>query len=58
MKDWWKSKTLWTSLIAVANVIIRAELGLTLTPEAEVLILGVIIALLRLITKEEIRLKK
>jgi len=58
MKDWWKSKMLWTSLIAVANVIIRAELGLTLTPEAEVLILGVIVALLRLITKEEIQLKK
>jgi uncharacterized membrane-anchored protein len=58
MKDWWKSKMLWTSLIAVANVIIRAELGLTLTPEAEVIILGVIVALLRLITKEEIKLKK
>lgn len=58
MKDWWKSKTLWTSLIAVANVIIRAELGLTLTPEAEVIILGVIVALLRLITKEEIKFKK
>jgi len=58
MKDWWKSKMLWTSLIAVANVIIRAELGLTLTPEAEVIILGVIVAILRLITKEEIKLKK
>jgi len=58
MKDWWKSKMLWTSLIAVANVIIRAELELTLTPEAEVIILGVIVAILRLITKEEIKLKK
>jgi len=58
MKDWWKSKMLWTSLIAIANVIIRAELGLTLTPEAEVIILGVIVALLRLITKEEITFKK
>lgn len=58
MKDWWKSKLLWTSIIAVANIIIRAELGLTLTPEAEVAILGVIVFLLRLITKEEITLKK
>jgi len=31
---------------------------LTLTPEAEVIILGVIVAILRLITKEEIKLKK
>jgi len=58
MKDWYKSKLLWTSLIAIANVIIRAELGLTLTPEAEVLILGVIVLLLRIITKEEITFKK
>ena len=58
MKDWYKSRTLWTNLIGIANIIIRAELGLTLTPEAELAILAGINIVLRIITKEEITFKK
>jgi hypothetical protein len=58
MKDWYKSKTLWINVIAIAEIIIRAELGLTLTPEAELAILAGINIALRIITKEEITFKK
>jgi hypothetical protein len=58
MKDWYKSKTLWVNIIAIAEIIIRAELGLTLTPEAELAILAGINIALRIITKEEITFKK
>ena len=58
MKDWYKSKTLWMNLIATVGIIIRAEFGLTLTPEAELFILVVINGILRCITKEEITFKK
>ena len=58
MKDWYKSKTLWINIIAIAEIIIRAELGLTLTPEAELAILAGINIALRIITKEEITFKK
>lgn len=58
MKDWWKSKTLWINIIAIAGIIIRAELGLIITPEGEVAILGGINLILRLATKEEIIWKR
>lgn len=58
MKDWYKSRTLWVNVIAIANIILRAELGLTLTPEAEVGILVIINFVLRYITKEKIVFKK
>ena len=54
MKKYIKSKTLWVNIIAIVGIIVRAELGLTLTPEGEVAVLGLINLILRLITKEEI----
>lgn len=54
MKDWWKSKTLWINLIAIAGIIVRAEMGLVLTPQGEIALLGAINLVLRLITKEEL----
>ena len=54
MKSWIKSKTLWVNAIAIASIIIRAEMGYTFTPEFELLILGAINMILRVITKEEI----
>ena len=54
MKDWWKSKTLWVNVIAIAGIIIRAELGYVFTPETEVGILVAVNCILRLITKEEL----
>lgn len=54
MKSWWKSKTLWVNAISIASIIIRAELGYTLTAEHEILILGIVNLVLRLITKEQL----
>lgn len=54
MKSWIKSKTLWINILAIVTLIIRAEYGYTLTPEAEIAILGGINIVLRAITKEEI----
>lgn len=54
MKDWWKSKTLWVNIIAIASIIVRAEYGYVLAPEAEIAILGAVNLVLRMITKEEI----
>ena len=58
MKDWWKSKTLWINIIAIGAIIVKSELGLSLDPEYEVLVIGGILAginfVLRIITKEEI----
>lgn len=58
MKKWIYSRTLWINIIAIANIIIRAELGLTLTPEAELAILAGVNLVLRMITKEKIVWKK
>ncbi len=54
MKDWWKSKTLWINAIAIAGIIIRAELGLVITPQGEIAILAGINLILRIVTKEKI----
>jgi hypothetical protein len=54
MKKWYKSKTLWVNIIAIAGIIVRAELGYVLIPEGEVALLALINLVLRVITKEEI----
>ena len=54
MKSWIYSKTLWVNLIAIGALIVRAEYGLILMPEAEIALLGAINLLLRIITKEEL----
>ena len=54
MKKWIKSKTLWVNIISIISIIIRAEYGYVLTPEAEIALLGAINLILRIITKEEI----
>lgn len=55
MKKWYLSKTLWINVIAIAGIILRAEYGYTITPEGEIIILGAINLLLRLITKEKLK---
>ena len=54
MKKWIKSKTLWVNAIAIVGIIVRSEMGYTFTPEAELIILGAINMILRVITKEKI----
>jgi hypothetical protein len=53
-KPWWASKTLWVNLIGIVNMVVRARFGYTLKPEDEVLILGVVNAILRLATRQPI----
>ena len=58
MKNWWKSKMLWLNIISIAVIIIQAETGYIVSPESQLLILGVINLILRIITKEKIVWKK
>jgi hypothetical protein len=57
-KPWWTSKTLWVNLIGIANLIVRAKFGYTLKPQDEVLILGIINAILRAVTKQPLSWKR
>ena len=54
MKKWYESKMLWVNVLAIASIILRSEMGYTFTPEVELIILGAINMILRVITKEEI----
>ena len=49
MKKWYKSKTLWANLLAIAAVF-----GLDITTDETTAILAVVNILLRLVTKEEL----
>ena len=49
MKKWYKSKTIWTNLIAIA-----VALGLQLREEEVVAVLAIINLVLRFVTKEEL----
>ena len=51
-KPFWKSRTLWTNVIAIVALILEAQLGKVLTPETQIGILGAINIILRLITNE------
>lgn len=55
-KKWYKSKTVWINVIALAGVIYEASTGnaLPLTPELQGSILAGLNLILRLITKEQI----
>jgi len=56
-KKFYKSKTLWVNILAIAGLIIESYTGHVLTPETQAMILGAVNILLRLITKEEIAWK-
>jgi len=53
-KKFWKSKTLWVNVLAIAGLIIESYTGHVLTPELQGMILGGINIILRLVTKEVI----
>lgn len=54
-KKWYKSKTLWTNIIAVGAIIIESEYGYPITAETQLIVLGLVNFVLRLVTKEEIQ---
>lgn len=59
-KPWYRSKTIWTNMIALAVVILSLK-GIEVTPEEQSAILAGILAIvnivLRLITKDPVRIK-
>lgn len=54
MKKWFKSKLLWLNIISIAVIIVQAETGYIISPEAQVIILSAVNLILRAITKEAI----
>jgi|GEM_PF-712108 peptidoglycan L-alanyl-D-glutamate endopeptidase CwlK len=53
-KSFWKSKTFWVNLIGVVGVIVQSQTGYVIDAEKQLVILGVINAILRFVTKEPI----
>jgi len=51
-KKLWQSKTLWVNLIAILAMVAQTQLGFVIDPENQLVILGLINTVLRLITKE------
>lgn len=57
-KKWYRSKTLWVNLIAVAALIAQAQFGFVIAPEEQIGILALINLILRAVTDEELTLEK
>lgn len=53
-KPFWQSKTLWINAIAALALFSSTQLGVTLSPDAQVYVLAGVNALLRLISKGEV----
>jgi uncharacterized membrane protein len=53
-KKLWLSKTFWVNVIALIAMVLQYIFGFITAPEDQVMILGVINIILRLVTKEEI----
>ena len=53
-KSFWKSKTLWTNVIAMFGLILADRYGVTLSAESVGGILALINIILRIVTKEPI----
>ncbi len=54
MKKWYQSKGVWLGLITIAASLVQLFTGLVINGEAQGVILGALVVLVRLITKEEI----
>jgi len=52
MKKWYRSKTLWVNAIGIGAIILQYEYGFVLDAQYEIIILGIINGILRLITNE------
>jgi hypothetical protein len=50
-KVWWKSKTLWVNVVALAAMLIQANYGFIIAPEEQIAIITLVNLLLRAITK-------
>jgi len=56
-KEWWKSKTIWVNIIAIAALIVQSQFGYVLQPEEQIMILTMINIVLRAITNAELEWK-
>jgi len=55
MKKFIKSKTLWINVIAIGAIIAQCEFGFIVTPESQIIVLGAVNFILRVITNEELK---
>ena len=57
LKVWYKSKTLWTNIIALIVLLVQAQYGFIILPEEQIAILAVINLILRGLTGSGLQLK-
>lgn len=50
-KSWYSSKTLWLNVIAIAGILLQSYTGYVIDAEKQVVILGAVNLVLRMITK-------
>jgi len=55
-KKFWKSKTFWVNVIALASMLARARFDLVLSAEEEIAILAIVNLVLRAVTKQGLEL--
>ena len=53
-KKWYLSKTLWVNVLAVFVLVLQGQFGWIISPETQVVLLGAVNFLLRLITKTNV----
>lgn len=53
-KSIWTSKTIWINALAIIVMIVQGYTGFIVTPELQVMILGVINLILRAVTKQPV----
>jgi len=53
-KKWYTSKTIWVAAIGFFGALAQEQFGWVISPEYQVMILGVLATVLRLITKEPV----
>jgi len=51
-KDWYKSKTFWTNVVAIAAIVAQGQFGYVLSPDVQIELLGIVNLGLRAITGE------
>ena len=53
-KKWYTSKTVWINVVSVAGIMLQSQFGFLITPDMQVMLLGLLNVAVRTVTKEEI----
>ena len=56
MVKWYRSKTVWTNIIAIGALIAQSSFGFAVTPEESIALLGTVNLIVRAYTKEPLEL--